>query len=422
MAASTTIKEIEARVVFDSRGKKTIEVDVRTQSGFGRAAAPSGASRGVWEVQSYPEGGVDEAPKKVAELIAPKVVGLDSNIQGDIDRVLHEVDDTENFSTVGGNTAYAVSIASAIAAASSKEIPLHRQMSSHLTGELPHPLGNVVGGGMHAKGGKTDIQEFLVLPVRADSFFAAANANIKVHGEVARLLEDAGKPLSGKGDEGAWVAALSTEEAIEALSESCRAVSDETGVEVKVGLDMAASTMWSEDEKAYLYGRDGKKLNEGEQIEFVLSLIKTYGLIYVEDPFREDAFQAFAELTRKAKRCFICGDDLYTTNIRRLRIGLKQNSANSIIIKPNQVGTLTDALNTVEEAKKAGYGIVVSHRSGEVTGWELAHIALGFGAHMIKTGVVGGERIAKINELTRIEQQLKKQKHPSRLISLPLIK
>jgi len=406
MSIPTVIQDVRARKIFDSRGNPTIEVDIVTQNGFGRAAAPAGASKGKWEVQSYPSGGVDQAVKKVNETVAPKLIGMDADEQETIDTVLHEIDATDNFSKIGGNTAYAVSVATSLAAASSKDIPLFQHLSGTFTCEIPFPLGNVIGGGMHARGRRTDIQEFLVLSTKASTAVEASEANIRVHAEVPNLISKFGATVGGKGDEGAWVSDLETHKALELLSEACEVVLDDVGVEVRLGLDVAASTLWDPKKKAYVYERDERRLEEEKQIDFILDLIEDYNLIYVEDPLREDAFEAFGELTKRAKGCLVCGDDLFTTNIKRLETGLKHNAANATIIKPNQVGTLTDAYKAARRAKLAGYVPVMSHRSGDVPEPVLAHLAVAFQCPIIKTGVVGGERVAKINELFRIQEAL----------------
>ena len=406
---ASLIKSIKAWKVFDSRGNPTIEIGIETAEGYGRAAAPSGASRGKWEVEQYPPGGVDQAVKIVESSLADHIVGSDANRQEEIDTLLHEVDGTSDFSKIGGNTAYATSIATALAASDTKAVPLFEHLSHATKTELPLPLGNVLGGGRHARSGKTDIQEFLALPMRARSFSEAAQANVKVHTEVAKLLEVEGRPATGKGDEGAWIADLTTEDAFEIVSKACENVSSSMGTTVSVGADMAASTLWNEKDKVYEYVKDGKRLSEEEQVDHVRGLIEKYKLVYVEDPFHEESFESFAELTRLVRGTFICGDDLFVTNLARLEIGRKMNAANAIIVKPNQVGTITDALKTTRMAVDAGYVTVASHRSGDTSGSELAHIAIAFGCPIIKTGVVGGERVAKINELARIEKTFREK-------------
>jgi len=404
--SASVIKNVESWKVFDSRGRPTIEVGVTTGAGLGRATAPSGVSRGRWEVEQYPPGGVDQAVKIVENILASRLIGRNADNQESVDTLLHEIDGTPDFSKIGGNTAYAVSVATALAAADSEKIRLFEHLSCSATTELPLPLGNVIGGGRHARASRTDIQEFLILPIGAKTFSEAAGANMKVHAEIAALLEAKGKPSIGKGDEGAWIADLTTEEAFDVVLMACESVSDLVGIEIGVGADMAASTLWSEKENIYVYDRDGKRIDEEQQFELVTNLIDRYDLVYLEDPFHEESFESFAKLTRAAGDTLICGDDLFVTNSTRFEKGRKMKAGNTVMIKPNQVGTVTDAFRTAREAKRSGYATVTSHRSGDTEAADLAHLALAFGSPMIKTGVVGGERVAKINELVRIENEL----------------
>jgi enolase len=402
---STVIKSIAARRVFNIRGEETIEIDVETKNGFGRASAPAGASRGKEEAVPYPEGGVDAAIKKVEEIIAPKLIGIDAQMQGKIDLLLHKIDGTDNFRNIGGNTSYAVSLAIAEATACSLGVPLFRHLGGRLANELPHPLGNVLGGGKHARAKAPDIQEFLVLPVRGDSFWQAAKTNVLVHHMVGvSLVKKDPTFTGGRTDEGAWAPNLNSEAALETVVESSEEVSEETGIECRVGMDMASSSLWNHREKAYEYSRDRIKRDSGEQLDFVMGLINKYHLGYVEDPFQEEDFASFAELTRKVKNCLVCGDDLFVTNKKRLAKGIEMRAANATIIKGNQVGTLTDAWEATLMAQKAQYITVMSHRSGETTEAHIAHLAVAFRCPVIKAGVVEGARIAIINELIRIEE------------------
>ena len=404
---STVIEDVIARKVFNSRGEETIEVDVITNSGFGRASAPAGKSRGKAEVVYFPEGGVDEAIKKVEELVAPELIGLNADFQEDIDRTLHEVDSTKDFRVIGGNTAFAVSMANAEAAANSYGIPLFQHLGGYAARELPYPLGNVISGGSHVGGKAPDIQEFLVLPDGAESFLEAAEANIKVHVKVGELLKRKDKLFNyGKSDEGAWTANITNLDALEILARACEEVSNEVDFNCSPCIDLAASTLWNGKTKKYVYQREGKELDSGEQLEFVRQIVEKYHLAYVEDPFHEEDYESFAELTKKLKNCLVCGDDLFVSNNERLAHGAKMRAGNAIIIKVNQVGTLTDAVETIETAKKAGYIPVVSHRSGDTCDWHIAHLAVAFKCPIIKTGVVEGARIAKINELIRVEEFL----------------
>ncbi len=408
------IGSVCARKILDSRGNPTIEVDVTVQDeagmviGSGRAAAPSGASKGKYEVIAFPKGGVGAAIEKVERIIAPKLVGMDCGAQEQIDGLLRELDGTPNLRRLGGNTTVAISMAVAKAAASVMNLPLYKYLGGELVDKLPCPLGNVLGGGAHAGRGAPDIQEFLAVPIGAKSFADAAFANAQVHREVGSLIEAKDRSFTGgKGDEGAWAPNLDNLDALNVVVHACKRVSNKLGFKISPGLDIAASSLYNQKKRKYVYKREGKLRSTGEQIDFVIDLIKTYKLLYVEDPLHEDDFKSFALITRKiGKKCLICGDDLFVTNINRIQRGVKSRAANAVLIKPNQIGTLTDALKAVELAREHGYVPVMSHRSGETSDWTIAHLAVGFGCPLIKTGVVGGERIAKLNELIWIEQEL----------------
>ena len=405
---SSIIEDLIARKIFNNRGEETIEVDVITASGFGRAAAPAGKSRGKAEVVYYPQGGVEAAIKKVDDLIAPELAGLNSDFQEEIDSTLHEVDGTTDFKNIGGNTAFAISLANAEAAANSHSLLLFQFLGGNAATTMPYPLGNCISGGAHARGGKTpSIQEYLALPHGAESFLEAQTANTQIHKKIESSLKKKSTTFTGgKSDEGAWIANIDTEDAFEVIAKACEEVGNEMDFECGFGIDVAASSFWKPKEEKYVYEMEGKKRDTAEQLEFMLELIEKYHLAYVEDPFNEDDFESFAELTRKAKNCMICGDDLFTTNTERLNNGIKINAGNAIIIKVNQIGTLTDAAETIELAQRNGYDAVVSHRSGDTCDWHIAHLAVAYKCPVIKTGVVEGARIAKLNELIRIEHFL----------------
>ncbi len=404
---STVIEDIIARKVFNSRGEETIEIDVITTSGFGRAAAPAGKSRGKAEVVYYPQGGVDQAVKKVEEMVATELVGLNADFQEEMDRTLHEIDGSKDFKIIGGNTAFAISLASAEAAANSYGLLLFQYLGGHYAHELPCPLGNTISGGQHTHGKSPDLQEFLVLPYGAESFLEAASANVQIHKKAGEILAKKDKLFSaGKSDEGAWTANVGNLEALDILSTACERVSDDLGFDCGLGIDVAASSLWNEKEKAYVYEREKKKRNSGEQLEFILDLIRKYHLVYVEDAFHEEDYGSFVELTKKTKNCLICGDDLFTTNTERLSRGVKMHAANAVIIKVNQIGTITDAWETIEMATRNGYVPIMAHRSGDTCDWHIAHLAVAFKCPVIKTGIVEGSRVAKINELIRIEEFL----------------
>jgi enolase len=404
---SSIIEDLIARKIFNNRGEETIEVDVITTSGFGRASAPSGQSRGKAEVVYYPQGGVDQALKKIDELIAPELSGLNADFQEEIDNTLHEIDGTTNFKNIGGNTAFAISLANAEAAANSHGLLLFQFLGGNNANTLPYPLGNCISGGLHARGKAPDIQEYLALPHGAETFLEAATANAQIHRKIGEVLKKKDKFFSGGiSSEGAWIANIGNADAFEIISKACEEVGNELDFECGFGVDVAASSLWKEKEEKYIYQNEGKKRDAEEQLEFLLDLIETYHLAYVEDPFHEEDFESFAKLTKKAKNCLICGDDLFTTNNERLSHGIKLGAANAIIIKVNQIGTLTDASETIETAQRYGYTTVMSHRSGDTCDWHIAQLAVTFKCPIIKTGIVEGARIAKINELVRIEHFL----------------
>lgn len=402
------IEDVRVRKILDSRGNPTVEVDVITWNGFGRAAAPSGASTGAHEVVAFPAGGVDKIIGEVEDIISSELIGMDAEDLNEIDMVLREIDGTENLSSIGGNTTVAVSMATAKAAASSYNMPLYRFLGGNMPTEIPYPLGNMINGGAHAGRNAPDIQEFLVIPVGAENITEAVFTNVNVHKKIRELIPAKDNSFTGgKGDEGGWAPNLTNEEALEIQVKACQIVSDETGVEVKPAMDLAASEMWDPSKEMYIYQREGVERSTGEQVDFVEEIIDNYGFFFVEDPIREDDFEGFTELTRKVgKKCIICGDDIFVTNTELLQEGIDKHAANSIIIKPNQIGTLTDTYNTVELARNNKYVPVVSHRSGETTDETIAHLAVAFSCPIIKTGAVGGERIAKLNELIRIEKEI----------------
>jgi enolase len=409
------VKSLVARKIFDSRGNPTIEAEIVVGDGgkvcAGRAAAPSGASKGKHEVVAFPEGGVDASIKVIEKILAPKLVGTSANEQKKIDSLLHDLDGTPNFSKIGGNVAVAISMAVAKAVAAVEGMPLYKHLGGERAIHLPYPLGNVIGGGAHAGKQAPDIQEFQAIPVGAGSFVDAAFANSQVHKKARALIEAKdGTFAGGKGDEGAWAPNLDSLQALDILAEACQRVADELGFEVRPSLDVAASSLYDERKKEYTYKREGKSRDGGEQIDFISGLIENYKLFYVEDPLHEEDFDGFSELTRRVgKKCLICGDDIFVTNVERIQKGIKVGAANAVLIKPNQIGTLSDTLEAVELAKRHRYVPVISHRSGETPDKTIAHLAVGWGCPIIKTGVVGGERIAKLNELIRIEEELGKK-------------
>src|SRR6056297_882535 len=395
----TLVSEVRLRQILDSRGNRTVEADVRTESGgFGRAAAPSGASTGEYEaIELDPTEAIAAARQHAVPRLEGSVFVGD---QRDVDRTLRAADGTDDFSEIGANSAVAISMAAAKAAADVLGAPLYQHLGGAFRGDdFPVPLGNVIGGGEHAADA-TDIQEFLVAPVGAPNVQDAVFANAAVHHEVADLLDERGVP-AGKGDEGAWAPSIDDAEACEVMEEAVAAVEEEFGFDIRFGLDVAAAELYEDGEYHY----DGETRTPDEQVDYVADLVDEYDLAYVEDPLDEDDYDGFAELTeRVGDRTLICGDDLFVTNTERLSDGIDAGAGNSILVKPNQIGTLSDAFDAVELAVRNGYDPVISHRSGETEDATIAHLAVATDAPFIKTGAVGGERTAKLNELVRIEQ------------------
>ena len=394
----TLITEVRLRRILDSRGNPTVEAEVRTENGgFGRGAAPSGASTGEYEAVERP---AEEAIAKAREFAVPRLEGqIYAGDQRGVDSALGGADGTENFSEIGANSAVAISMAAATAAADVLGAPLYQHLGGAFRGrQFPVPLGNVIGGGEHAADA-THIQEFLAAPIGAPSVADAVFANAAVHGRVSDILDDRGIPAA-KGDEGAWAPSIDDAAAFEIVDEAVDSVADDVGFEIGFGLDVAGAELY--EDGLYHYGDETR--TPDEQVGYIAGLIEEYDLVYVEDPLDEDDFEGFAELTERAgSRTLVCGDDLFVTNTDRLERGIEAGAGNSILIKPNQIGTLSDAFDAVELAVRNGYDPVISHRSGETEDTTIAHLAVATDAPFIKTGAVGGERTAKLNELIRIE-------------------
>lgn len=398
----TLIEAATIRRVLDSRGNPTVEVEIHTTSGFGRFSAPSGASTGAHEAVAFPDGSVALAMERFEEDVLPRIVGMDAVFQEEVDGALEEADGTAAFSHLGANVAVATSLAVAKAAADALDLPLYRYLGGMTANRLPRPFGNVIGGGVHAPGG-TVLQEFLCValgPTLADSVFA----NAAVHQRVgARLRKAFPQAAVAKGDEGAWAAPLEDEEALRLLAEVCEEVGNEVGFPCRPALDLAASEFHRDGKYVY---RDAKRSPE-EQVEFVTHLVEEYDLYSVEDPLEQEDFAGFARLTEAVgRRCLVVGDDLFVTNVDRLKKGVEAGACNALLVKPNQIGTLTRTWLAVDYAKEHGLQTVMSHRSGETTEEAIAHLAVAFRCEGMKSGVVGGERIAKLNELIRIEEEL----------------
>ena len=397
-----SIEVAAIRKILDSRGNPTVEVVIHAGRAVGRVAVPSGASTGAHEPPAWPGGGVDAAIQAFRSSIGPALKGQDVTAQADVDRKLREIDGTPNFQGIGANVAVAVSLANARAAAASAGKPLFRHLAASSRLSLPLPFGNIIGGGRHAVGGTT-IQEFMVVsqgPTLQGNVFANARVHHLVRDALTKKMP--GAPL-GRGDEGAWIAQLGDEEALGLLAEVCRAVEKDLGFAVRPALDLAASEFFRDGKYRYR----NQSLTRERQIDFVEQLVRDHALFSVEDPFDQEDFGAFEELTKRVgSRCKIIGDDIFVTNVERLQRGIDAHAGNAILIKPNQIGTLSDTRAAVDLAHRSGFATVMSHRSGETTDDTIAHLAVAFGCLGIKTGAVGGERIAKLNELIRIEEEL----------------
>jgi enolase len=401
---STRISSIKTRICYDSRGDKTIEADIKVGESIGRACAPRGASAGKFEAPNFSPDGVEQSLiffKKYSN----KLLEQDASDIKLFSKTLEEIDGTDNFNQIGGAMAYALSIAAAEAAAKSKRIPMYKLLSLDGDPTIPYPIGNVLGGGKHAGPGSPNIQEFLVCPVGAHNIRDAIRTNNQVHREVGRQIVKRDPFFSGgKGDEGAWAPKMGDEEALEIVDFSAKKVSDELGIKVRVGLDVAASSIWDEKKKAYIYSKSNVIRTPIEQMDFMVELTQKYDLMYLEDPLHEEAFDEFAEVSKILKHTYVVGDDLFVTNSSRLLKGVETKAANAVILKVNQAGSLGRALDFAEKALINNISITSSHRSGDTPDSHLSHIAVGTKSKMIKSGVVGGERIAKLNELLRIEE------------------
>lgn len=409
MSGKCIIKEVHARTVFDSRGVATLEVDVITENSSGRNAAPFGApgSRGIYEAPAYGSVGLSGALEAVEKEIAPRFRGVDAADTNLCDAILREIDNSGNFGRIGGNTSSAISIAIAKAAAASQGLPLYQFLSENAP-SLPYPVGNIIGGGAHSMGPAPDMQEHIVIPVGASDIATAIRANIMVHEETGRILEkEVPNFTGGTDDECAWAANLNDYRALELLTGACAIVTNKMKVAFRLGLDVAADRLWDSERKTYVYKRESTVRTSEEQIDYMEELVKKFDLYYVEDPFQSDDFAAFAELKKRVgTHCYVCGDDLLATSTVRTEEGVRSGAVNSMIVKANQVGTITGMRETNRYAQSNDLDTVISHRSGETEDHTIAHLGVAWNCLGIKTGVIGGERLAKLNELLRIGERL----------------
>ena len=412
------ITSVAARVVYNSRGSSTIEADVVSDGRFrGRTAAPSGASVGRREAVAFPEGGA----AKSAEIIvknAGAFAGLDpSNMQA-VHDAIRSIDPTPGYTRMGGAAAFAVSIAAAESAAVARGEPLFQIMEEGCRAVrdgakaqrpdlyLPRPLGNILGGGAHAGAGAPDIQEILVCAVGARTIREAVETNIAVHAELGAVLQRDDPMFSGgKGDEGGWAPRADNERALELAARACENLGYTLGREVALGVDFASSTQWDEKAGRYEYARAGVSNTPGEQVEFASSIIGRFKLAYAEDAVHEDDFDGMAEIASRCPRTLVTGDDLTVTSAAALRRAVARGSCNAAILKVNQAGGLRDAAEFAAEAAASGVRLVTSHRSGETPDAHIAHVGIATSSAMLKAGIVGGERVAKLNELARVEEE-----------------
>ncbi len=399
------ISSLKGRIVYNSRGSKSIEIDVISDNKFlGRACAPSGASVGSHEVPSLLNNDPELTLRTFNSNIS-KFIGVESSDPRTITEILRSIDNSGNFSKIGGSVAYGLSIAAAASASLSLNMPLFEMLNRKGPFRFPYPLGNVVGGGSHAGPGTPDIQEVLVCPIGARNIMEALEMNFNIHKEVRVLLEKIDNRFTyGRGDEGAWAPNLNNDQAVSVVAEAIENSGLKLGKEVGLGIDFASSSLWVSKKNHYNYARQGLVRNTEEQIDFVEDLIKNYHLIYAEDPVHEDDFESMARITEKNKNCLVTGDDMLVTKVQRVIEASKYGACSGAILKVNQAGTLNDALDFAESCTKNNIKIITSHRSGESVDAHIAHIALATSSKMIKTGVVGGERVSKLNELLRLSE------------------
>ena len=410
----STIFDVHAREILDSRGNPTVEAEATLASGaFGRAAVPSGASTGTFEAVELRDGdksrylgkGVTKAVENVNEIIAPEIIGLDALDQAKIDKVLIELDGTPNKAKLGANAILGVSLAVAKAAAEFTGLSLYRYIGGTNACELPVPLMNILNGGKHADSG-VDIQEFMIAPCGLKIFKDALRAGTEVFHHLARVLKRRGYS-TGVGDEGGFAPNLhSSDEAIEVIIEAIQLAGYEPGKDIYLALDPAATELYKDG--IYVFEREGARRNIDEMIEFYQELVEKYPIISLEDVLAEEDWEGWKKITfALGEKVQLIGDDLFVTNKERLLRGIKEKCCNSILIKLNQIGTLTETLETIEVARKAGYTSVVSHRSGETEDTTISDLVVGCNTGQIKTGsLCRTERIAKYNQLLRIEEEL----------------
>jgi enolase len=412
----TIISDVYAREILDSRGNPTIEVEVRTESGgYGRAGVPSGASTGAFEAVELRDGdksrylgkGVQNAVDNVNNIIAPELIGRDSLDQVSIDNFLIELDGTHNKGKLGANAILGVSIAAAKAAADTLGLTLYQYLGGVNGKVLPVPMMNILNGGQHADN-NVDIQEFMVMPVGACCFKEALRMGTEVFHSLKSVLKSKGLNTA-VGDEGGFAPNLSSnEEALTTIVEAIEKAGYVPGKDIMLALDVAATDLFDPETKVYTWDGEGRKFTQSEMVDFYVDLVNKYPIISIEDGMNEEDWEGWKMLTEKlGERVQLVGDDLFVTNTERLKKGIELKVANSILIKLNQIGTITETLDSIEMAKRAGYTAVVSHRSGETDDTTISDLVIAVNAGQIKTGAPSRiDRVAKYNQLLRLEDIL----------------
>ncbi len=412
----STIIDVYAREILDSRGNPTVEVEVILEDGsMGRAGVPSGASTGKFEAVELRDGdktrylgkGVENAVNNVNDIIAEEIIGLDATDQLYIDTVLNSLDGTKNKGKLGANAILGVSLAVAKAAADSVGLPLYQYIGGTNAKRLPVPMMNILNGGSHADN-NVDIQEFMIMPISANSFKETLRMGTEVYHNLKAVLKEKNL-LCGVGDEGGFAPNLeSNEMALKVIVEAIEKAGYKVGEDIVLALDVAASELYNSDKKVYELKGEGKVLTSDEMIDYYADLVSKYPIVSIEDGLDEEDWDGFKKFTEKlGSKIQIVGDDLFVTNTERLARGIKEKSANSILIKLNQIGTLTETLDAIEMAKTAGFTTVISHRSGETDESIIADLAVAVNAGQIKTGAPCRiDRVAKYNQLLRIEDLL----------------
>jgi enolase len=415
---SMAITAVQAREILDSRGNPTVEVEIQTEDGtIGRAAVPSGASTGVHEAHElrdtdakdrYLGKGVRKAVNNVNEQIADALIDMDITDQSTIDQVMVELDGTENKANLGANAILACSLAAAHAGARVSFLPLFRYIGGVSANRLPVPMMNIINGGEHANNG-IDIQEFMVMPLGFDNFSDSLRCGVEIFHHLKTVLAEKGMSTA-VGDEGGFAPDLkSNQEALDVIMQAIELAGYRPGEQVKLALDCAASEFY--DEKSKKYKMDGKEFDSTGVVDLLSEWVDKYPICSIEDGCDEDDWDGWKQMTEKlGSRCQLVGDDLFVTNVKRLTRGIDEGIANSILVKVNQIGTLTETIQTVQLAYRNGYTAVMSHRSGETEDTTIADLAVALGTGQIKTGSASRtDRIAKYNQLLRIEEMLGSQ-------------